>query len=167
VPLPCIETFRQQVELVDCTGETEIGVLVERTRTLAGRAPGRFPSAWDVIGRKMSVVDDAHDREGRSGQFVSIRPSGKREPLSYDPKGFFVITVDRTAGEIVCRHYLSDNTPAHEMRGRLAEPMLLGLVREKLVSQLSHAGYLGGELAKAEAALRLGLRYEQDQLLRQ
>jgi hypothetical protein len=28
------------------------------------------------------------------------------------------------------------------------------------------AAYLGGELAKAEAALRLGLRYEQDQPLR-
>ena len=45
--------------------------------------------------------------------------------------------------------------------------MLLGLLRERLVSQLSHAGYLGAELAKAEAALRLGLRYEQDQPLKQ
>src|SRR5690348_12506171 len=46
--------------------------------------------------------------------------------------------------------------------------MLLGLLREGLVSQLSHAGYLGGELAKAEAALRLGsdVRYEQDRPLR-
>lgn len=47
--------------------------------------------------------------------------------------------------------------------------MLLGLLREGLVSQLSHAGYLGAELAKAEAALRLGssVRYEQDRALRQ
>jgi len=44
--------------------------------------------------------------------------------------------------------------------------MLLGLVRENLVSQLSHAGYLGAELAKAEAAILLDLRYEQDQPLR-
>src|SRR5207245_2601021 len=45
---------------------------------------------------------------------------------------------------------------------------LLGLIREGLVSQLSHAEYLGGELAKAEAALRLGVRvrYEQDRPLR-
>ncbi len=34
--------------------------------------------------------------------------------------------------------------------------MVLGLIRENLISQLSHAGYLGAELAKAEAALRLG-----------
>jgi tetrahydromethanopterin S-methyltransferase subunit A len=34
---------------------------------------------------------------------------------------------------------------------------VLGLLREELVSQLSHAGYPGAELAKAESALRLGL----------
>jgi hypothetical protein len=44
--------------------------------------------------------------------------------------------------------------------------MLLGLLREGLVTQLSHAGYLGEELAKAQAALHLGLRYDQDRPLR-
>jgi len=41
-----------------------------------------------------------------------------------------------------------------------------GLLREEFISQMSHAGYLGYELAKAEIALRLGWRYEQDQPLR-
>jgi tetrahydromethanopterin S-methyltransferase subunit A len=89
-----------------------------------------------------------------------------RQPLAYDAKGFFIVTLDREAGAILCRHYLPDNTPAHEIRGRSAETILLGLIREDLISQLSHAGYLGNELAKAEAALRLSLRYEQDQPLR-
>ena len=44
--------------------------------------------------------------------------------------------------------------------------MLLGLVREGLVTQLSHAGYLGEELAKAQTALQFGLRYDQDRPLR-
>jgi tetrahydromethanopterin S-methyltransferase subunit A len=86
--------------------------------------------------------------------------------LAYDPKGFFVIDLDRDRREIICRHFLPDNTPAHEMRGRSAETMLLGLLREGLVSQLSHAGYLGGELAKAETAPRLGYAYRQDLPLR-
>jgi hypothetical protein len=88
--------------------------------------------------------------------------------LIYDPKGYFVISLNRFAGQIVLRHYLPNHTPAHEMRGRGAETMLLGLLREGLVSQLSHAGYLGGELAKAESALRLGssVHYEQDRPLR-
>jgi tetrahydromethanopterin S-methyltransferase subunit A len=41
----------------------------------------------------------------------------------------------------------------------------LGLLRERLISKLSHAAYLGSELTKAESALRLGLRYEQDKPL--
>ena len=85
----------------------------------------------------------------RTGSFAVIRPGGQRQPLQYDPKGYFVITVDREEEQIVLQHYRPDHTPAHEMQGRVAESMVLGLVREDLVSQLSHAGYIGAELAKA------------------
>lgn len=61
---------------------------------------------------------------------------------------------------------MADNTPAHRSSGHSAEAILLGLIRENLISQLSHAGYLGGELAKAETALRLGVEYHQDRPLR-
>ncbi len=44
--------------------------------------------------------------------------------------------------------------------------MLLGLLRDGLVTQLSHAGYLGEELAKARTALQFGLRYDQDRPFR-
>lgn len=64
------------------------------------------------------------------------------------------------------RHYLPDQTPAHEMRGRSAESLVLGLLWEDLVSQMSHVGYLGTELARAEVALRFGWHYEQDRPLR-
>ena len=43
---------------------------------------------------------------------------------------------------------------------------MLGLLRDGLVTQLSHAGYLGEELAKAQTALQFGLRYDQDRPLR-
>lgn len=45
--------------------------------------------------------------------------------------------------------------------------MLLGLLRDGLVTQLSHAGYLGEELAKAQTALKFGFRYDQDRPLQQ
>lgn len=151
-----IEAFRQQIELVDYTGESDVATLGEHTRALAQRNPGRFSGAMDYTAIS----------EGRGGGFAAIRPGGRRQPLAYDPKGFFIISLDREAEEMIIRHYLPDNTPAHEMRGRSAESMLLGLLREDLVSQMSHVGYLGGELAKAEAALKLGLRYEQDRRLR-
>ncbi len=162
LPREQVDAFRRQVELADWTGEQELALLQERISGLAARNPGRFEPQWGHVGTTASATDPR-------SSFLTIRPGGQREPLIYDPKGYFVITLDRAAGQIVLRHYLPDHTPAHEMRGRSAEPMLLGLLREGLVSQLSHAGYLGAELAKAEAALRLGssVRYEQDRVLRQ
>src|SRR5438093_12670866 len=52
------------------------------------------------------------------------------------------------------------------MRGRGATSTLLGLLRDGRVTQLSHAVYLGEELAKAQTALQFGLRYDQDRPLR-
>lgn len=153
-----IEQFRNQCELIDCTGETRLENLNARITDLAVNANSesyefQSPAAYSI------------DREPES-DFRTIRPGGSRESLAYDPNGFFVIEVDREAENILLRHYLPDNTPAHEMRGRKAEPMLLGLLRKKLVTQMSHAGYLGIELAKAETALRLGFPYEQDHPLK-
>ena len=153
-----IAAFRRQVELVDWAGEHDLDILRERIAGLAARSPGPFADSRPEDGTASPLP----------APFTPIRPGGHREPLLYDPNGYFVITLDRATNQVLVRHYRPDHTPAHEMRGRTAESMLLGLLREGLISQMSHAGYLGGELAKAESALRLGprVRYEQDRPLR-
>lgn len=153
VPRGRIEQFRQQVEISDHEGQTDVPTLRSVAAGLSERTPGPFPS-------------DRVVSEATTATFAPIAPGGRREPLWYDPKGFFVIDLDRSAGEIVVRHFERDYRPAHVMRAHSAEAIVLGLLREELVSQLSHAGYLGAELAKAETALRLDLRYEQDRPLR-
>jgi tetrahydromethanopterin S-methyltransferase subunit A len=158
LPAPAAERvpqFRRQVEVIDWIGEEDLPALEQGIGGLAARSPGRFAAGEESAG--MATFDE---------QFTAIRPGGQREPLQYDPKGYFVITLDREDELIILRHYLPDHTPAHEMRGRVAGSMLLGLLREGLVTQLSHAGYLGEELAKAESALRFDLRYDQDRPLR-
>lgn len=150
-----VAQFRQQVEVVDWAGEEDLYALEEGVGGLVARNPGRFVAGDGAAG--MPLPEE---------QFTPIRPGGTREPLQYDRKGYFVVTLDREQEQISMRHYLPDHTPAHEMRGHSAGPMLLGLLREGLVTQLSHAGYLGEELAKAEAALRFDLRYDQDRPLR-
>ncbi|TMI15261.1 hypothetical protein E6H35_02745 [Candidatus Bathyarchaeota archaeon] len=150
-----VTQFRKQVEILDWTGEEDLQVLQERVKSLSDRNPGVF-----MMGQRETGL------ARRQEEFVSIRPGGQREPLLYDPKGYFVITIEPEQKEILLRHYLPDHTPAHEMRGRGATSMLLGLLRDGLVTQLSHAGYLGEELAKAQTALQFGLRYDQDRPLR-
>lgn len=151
-----VPRFRRQIEIIDHTGESNLAALEQVVAAALKRDPGPLEESGPSA--------DAGLNSEKS--FVLLRPGGRREPLAYDPKGYFVITIEPIRHEIVVRHYLPDNTPAHEMRGRDAESILLGLLREGLVSQLSHAGYLGAELAKAETALRLDLDYEQDRPVR-
>lgn len=156
LPSEQIGRFRKQVEVVDWTGEEDIQALEQQVRALSARNPGTF-KAEEGSASPVSTIRK---------QFTIIRPGGQREPLLYDPKGYFVISIDPEQMEIILRHYLPDHTPAHEMRGRGATSMSLGLLRDGLVTQLSHAGYLGEELAKAQTALQFGLRYDQDRPLR-
>jgi len=99
-------------------------------------------------------------------EFTMLKPGGKRIPLDYDHKGFFVITTDSVKKQITVKHYFKDNKPGYLIQGHSAEAILLSLLQNELVSQLSHAGYLGAELNKAETALKLNLKYEQDQSLK-
>jgi tetrahydromethanopterin S-methyltransferase subunit A len=62
--------------------------------------------------------------------------------------------------------YGQDRRLARVFVGRTAGALCDTIVRHGQVSVLQHAAYLGRELAKAEAALRLGLDYEQDVSLR-
>jgi tetrahydromethanopterin S-methyltransferase subunit A len=152
-----LECFRKQVQLVDRTGETDLGKLTAVIQELAWQNPGPYQG--------MTRPDDVAAKPNRN-DFKPVQLGGHRDPLAYDPNGFFVIALDRTVGNILVHHYLPDNSPAHVVQGRHGEAILLALLREDLISQKSHAGYLGAELAKAETALRLDLPYEQDRPLR-
>jgi len=167
-----VAAFRRQVEVVDRRGERDLG----RLRALARRAA----LAQLAAGRPRADPPDPPDRPAPASQngspppstpdwrseFIALRPGGRREPVASAGEGFFVIRLDRPGHEIVLEHYWPDFRPGHQMRGVRAESMLLGLVNAGLAGCLSHVGYLGMELAKAETALRLGLDYEQDRPVR-
>lgn len=158
ISLEQIELFRKQCEFIDYAGELDLTHINVEITALSDKKVQPLSRSNLLQSRKNEMETES--------SFKKLKPGGQRDPLVNDPNGFFVITLDRAADEIVVRHYLPDNTPAHEMRGRRAGSVLLGLMRENLISQMSHAGYLGIELAKAETALSLGLPYEQDHPIR-
>ncbi len=90
---------------------------------------------------------------------------GKRSPIASGGQGYFVVSLDRAARRIVLRHYRPDLTTGHEVRHHTAAALMTSVVSHGLISDPAHAGYLGGELAKAETALRLDLGYAQDRPL--
>jgi dihydropteroate synthase len=75
--------------------------------------------------------------------------------------------VDRDAHVIMALYYTSNEAkePSVAVRGVDSEEIMAEVLRLGLVSRLDHAAYLGGELAKAEEALRIGRDYVQDAAL--
>ena len=86
-----------------------------------------------------------------------------------DPKGYFLIAVDRKNNLIrvgYCKFTKLGNDPVNDMVaeivGKTAIEIVNTLIREKYISSLQHAGDMGIELCKAELALKNNLKYIQD-----
>jgi tetrahydromethanopterin S-methyltransferase subunit A len=159
VNVDIVEQFRSRITVVDRTGLSDVSEIGREVTLLADRFAGEPPVTQPIAGLSPTIADD-------EAAFKILRPGGKRDSLAYDPQGYIVITIDRAKSEIVARHYTPAAQPVHIMCGRSAEGMALALIREKIVTQMTHAAYIGGELAKAESALRTDLEYEQDHPLK-
>ena len=127
----------------------------------------------------MSGADDSRTRldESLSQRFIDL-----------DPAGYFLIKLDRGAGELIAEHYANSiderglatdpetgevlacrggdpRSPQGVYRGRTAKELGIALTETGgalPVSRLDHALYLGRELQKAERCLMEGLPYVQD-----
>ena len=89
-----------------------------------------------------------------------------------DPKGYFLIAVDRNKKIIrvgYCIFTKLGNSPINDMvaviQGKTAIEIVNTLIREKFISTLQHAADMGIELHKAEMSLEHGFEYVQDKSL--
>jgi hypothetical protein len=89
-----------------------------------------------------------------------------RKEWRMDPKGFFTIKPFPEDGLIRVRHYNARHELVCTLEGRTAEEIYNTIIKQEMVSLLSHAAYLGSELQKAEIALRKKIEYVQDEPLR-
>ena len=86
-----------------------------------------------------------------------------------DPKGYFLIEVDRKKKIIqvgYCKFSRLGNSPVNDMiaiiKGKTAIEIVNTLIRQKYISLLQHAADMGIELQKAELSLKYGFKYIQD-----
>ena len=86
-----------------------------------------------------------------------------------DPKGYFLIAVDRDEKIIrvgYCKFTKLGKSPVHsmvaEIKGKTAIEIVNTLIRQKFISTLQHAADMGIELHKAELSLKYGYKYVQD-----
>jgi thymidylate synthase len=110
-----------------------------------------------VMSHSISVDPAALDRaaivaRNKKTDQVVDRRTGKVE-LRFDPNGEFTLTVDKNAREIVVQHSYKGSRIS-EYRGESAEAIEQQLARDVAISEISHALYIGRELAKKEFELR-------------
>ena len=86
-----------------------------------------------------------------------------------DPKGYFLIKIDKESNCIrvaYCLFSKLGNNPMHDMvaeiTGTNAIEIVNTLIKRKFISSLQHSGDMGIELHKAELALKYNLNYIQD-----
>ncbi|MEW6063420.1 MAG: DUF4346 domain-containing protein [Nanoarchaeota archaeon] len=105
------------------------------------------------------------------GKFHNIEKDIKRvihahfdriKEFKLDPKGYFLIKIDKKTNTIHAGYCTNDNVLKAEIIGKTAIEVVNTIIREGLVLSLQHAADLGIELHKAEIALKKGLDYVQD-----
>ncbi len=93
-------------------------------------------------------------------QADKVIQASSSEESSRDKKGFFKIFTKQEEIVVVFHNFDGDNIV---IKGKTASKVADEIVGRDLVSEFSHAAYLGRELQKAEVAIRTGRGYVQEE----
>ena len=119
----------------------------------AGMQPGAITVFSHSISVDPGVLDKAKSiAKSKTTDHILNRETGKID-LRFDPNGEFTVTVDQGAGEIVVQHSWR-GAKINEYRATTAEALENQIARDVAISEISHALYLGREIARKEAQLK-------------
>lgn len=110
-----------------------------------------------------------YDNEWQTAEMIVKKYGNNTKFEAVDARGYFIINIENK--DIVVKHYTPQGEYLQEFRQNGTKNKAAILLYKKLlladaVSEISHAFDLGAELQKAELAIKLGLKYEQDKELK-
>jgi len=146
-----IETFRGQVQVIDMIGQEELQPLRARIAELSGRIVPLFGRSDRGPVAPLSI-----------STAPAIQATEPGEEVILDKAGYFVIVPLPHKGLINVEHYAYDNQLLRIIEGSSSREIYHTIIQHGWVTELSHAAYLGKELAKAELSLQFGFKYLQD-----
>ena len=142
-----IELLRRNVELIDMIGVLDGLAVLESIEGLKTKDAYSKPMVFD---------------EPKIPEYDSI-PESRLMRIDLDPKGNLVVSTQ--GRNILVDHYSPHGRLMARFRALTAYRMYKLLLSHDIISELEHAMYIGTELQKAELAIKLGLKYVQDQPL--
>lgn len=140
-----VAAFQEQVELIDRRELEDVEEIARLVEDCWQRNPG--PVTTGRAPRAVEPIEATHD---------------KYREWDMDPLGYWLFIPKPDEGIIVAEQYDYQYKLQQIIYGTSAETMCATITRLNLVSRMQHAAYLGRELAKAETALKHGLKYVQD-----
>lgn len=149
-----VEAFRRQVQLVDLIGWEDAERIIARIGELTV-AKSATASACECGGTCATTAQP-------NASTPEVIQTAAPERIEMDRAGYFVIIPDANRKVIDVEHYAYDDQLQHVIEGSASRNIYRAIIDAGWVSQLSHAAYLGKELAAAELSLRHGFVYVQD-----
>lgn len=166
-----VELFRKQVQVVDMIGQEDIGSIVEKIMELPmnHETPplhtdlSAKPTSQEHVGTQACGCVDCND-DTAVNDIPDVHVIQAKEPskIQMDTAGYFVVLPIAHRGTILVEHYGYDDRLLQTIEGKDARRLYWTIIENNWVTLLSHAAYLGKELAKAELSLKYGFKYVQD-----
>jgi tetrahydromethanopterin S-methyltransferase subunit A len=147
-----IEAFRSQVRVIDMIG-------CERVEEIAACVESLVSSHVVACGCGNCAEDSMMLPAALAPRIIVADPT---ETAVMDPAGYFVVLPLPDKQIISVEHYAYDNRLLRVIEGGNARSIYAKVIANGWVSELSHAAYLGRELAKAELSIQYGIPYVQD-----
>lgn len=148
IPQELIDRFRKQITPINLMEETDS----QRIGSIIDELLSKGKEGFKAGAIKIKQIEE-----------TETHPCHKWIP---DPKGFFVISIDKARNKLLVEHY-RDNKLENKIIGDSAEDICKTIAKLDLIGdfeqKLEHSMYLARELQKAEFALRNDSDYEQDQ----
>lgn len=162
-----VNAFRKQVQVKDMIGSVDTKAIAKTVRELALKAvPAKAESGCgcscecNTQQPVKTAISLSIKKPVATIPEVTAEAHGKNVKL--DKAGYFVIIPSRKNGIILIEHYSYDNKLLRKIEGNNSRDLYFTIIENKWVTELSHAAYLGKELARAEMSMKKGFKFVQD-----
>ena len=162
-----INVFRKQIQVRDMIGCEDTRKIAKSIMELSQiAAPAKAVSA---CGCSCECNDQETVKTAISipllKPFLSVqRITAKKysKSVKLDKAGYFVIIPSKKDGNILIEHYSYDNKLLRKIEGKNSRDLYFTIIENNWVTELSHAAYLGKELARAEMSIKKDFKFIQD-----
>ncbi len=154
-----IDVFRKQILLDNQVGSENVKKLTKKIKELSQKAAS-------IKSSSSCECSSCHEEPVVSKPKLTAAPpkvkAKKPRSIKLDRAGYFVIIPSKKNKIIMVEHYSSDNKLLRTIEGRNSRDIYFTIINNKWISELSHAAYMGKELARAELSIKKRFKFVQD-----